>query len=107
MRDNIALTRAQYEEIMKEIWTYHRFGGLSRKAWDDESRSDRCKYIKYVRPNWDMRDGMCFSIKFDGLGCPKDGMEFGSGYGITEPMYDRIMKWLNTPLSELKEADSA
>lgn len=101
---DLALTREQYDSIMREIWEYHRFGGLSKKAWDDKERLARCKNIKYVRPNWDMRDGRCFSIRFDGLGCPVDGKEFYSGYGETVPMYDRIMEWLNTPV--FKEAET-
>jgi hypothetical protein len=88
----LALTPQQYNEIMKEIARAHRFGGLSKEIWDDEEALKRCKHIKYVRPNWDMRDGMCFSIRFDP--CDK---EFISGYGERIPMYDRIMEWLNGP----------
>ena len=78
-----ALTVDQYEDIMKEIWKKHRW---------DRSKFKHSKNIKYVRPNWDMRDGACFSIKFD----PGKKI-FSESYGETEPMYDRIMRWLNEP----------
>lgn len=85
----LALTPDQYKAIMQEIWKNHRF-----------ARSDfkHSKYIKYVRPNWDMRDGMCFAISFD-----QDKKSFNSGYGETEPMYDRIMNWLNEPWEGSKQ----
>lgn len=79
----LALTNEQYEQIIDVVWDRHRFGGLS----DSPDK----KHIKYVRPNWDMRDGMCFSIKFDGM---FGTITFNSGYPETEPMYDRIMRWL-------------
>ncbi|MNC07121.1 hypothetical protein D3C75_546540 [compost metagenome] len=95
MTKKLALTQQQYKEILQLIWKEHRFGGLSKAARDKDTVLKRCKHIKYVRPNWDMRDGMCFSIRFD----PGD-KSFNSGYGETVPMYDRIMKWLNTPYGE-------
>ncbi|KAF6578320.1 hypothetical protein G9G54_13670 [Paenibacillus sp. EKM212P] len=88
----LAMTPSQYNEMMKEIARAHRFGGLSKAIWDDEEARSRCKYIKYVRPNWDMRDGRCFSIRFDPC-----GKEFHSGYGETVPLYDQIVEWLNSP----------
>lgn len=84
---DLALTPEQYNLIMDEIWKNHRFGMYPSP--------DNCKCIKYVRPNWDLRDGLCFSIKFDGLGLSKEGITYGSGYGETTPMYERIMEWLN------------
>lgn len=78
----MALTHGQYKKVMNVIWKSHRFGRGGR-------------HIKYVRPNWDMRDDMCFSIRFDGLGCDREGTSFGSGHTEREPMYDRIMAWLN------------
>lgn len=81
----LALTPDQYKAIMQEIWKNHRWG---------RSASGNSKYIKYVRPNWDMRDGMCFSIQFD-----PGKKVFNSGYGETEPMFDRIMNWLNEPFN--------
>jgi hypothetical protein len=79
----LALTPEQYNEIMQEIWKNHRFGMYPAPI--------NHKSIKYVRPNWDMRDGLCFSIEFDGLAVDQ---RFGSGYKETTPMFDRIMKWL-------------
>lgn len=79
----LALTPDQYKAVMQQIWKNHRFA---------RSDFEHSKYIKYVRPHWDMRDGMCFSIQFD-----PGKIVFNSGYGETEPMYDRIMKWLNEP----------
>lgn len=61
------LTVEQYQEIMNEIWKYHRFGSLSKSSWSNDERINCCKHIKYVRPNWDMRDGRCFSIRFDNV----------------------------------------
>lgn len=90
--DDLAMTRKQYDLIMIEIWGFHRFSGI--KHFDNEEISGRCKYIKYVRPNWDMRDGKCFSIRLDGLGCGSEGKEFTSGYGQTVPLYEQVMKWL-------------
>ena len=99
--DRIALSPDQYNQILKEIWDKHRFGGLSRKF--DDYDIDRCKNIKYVRPNWDMRDGCCFSITFNGLFAGGvDGLNFNSGYGETIPMFNRIMKWLGTPNAEFR-----
>ncbi|MEK4488333.1 hypothetical protein NYE44_01600 [Paenibacillus sp. FSL L8-0493] len=88
-KESDALTLDQYEEIMQEIWDNHRW-----------CRSDfeHSKYIKYVRPNWDMRDGACFSIQFD-----PGKKVFSAGYGETEPMYDRIMNWLNEPWEGSKQ----
>lgn len=91
-RDNIALTEQQFQAIMEEIKTYHRFGGLPPAYWDNPMRQSRCKHIKYVRPDFDLRDEMCFHIRFD----PGEKV-FGSGAEETVPMYDRIMEWLNTP----------
>lgn len=97
----LAMTRIQYDLLMKEIWDKHRFSRLSIKYWDDEGVTNRCKHIKYVRPNWDMRDGRCFSIMFNGMTCGVDGKEFGSGYGETVPLFDQIMGWLNSPVEVL------
>lgn len=94
MREELAMSKEEYEKVMAEIRENHAFGGYKR---DIEVRN-RDKSIKYVRPNWDMRDGMCFSIKFDGLSCGMSGKEFGSGHTETTPLFDRIMEWLNEPL---------
>ncbi|MEK5167145.1 hypothetical protein NYE69_33225 [Paenibacillus sp. FSL R5-0527] len=100
----LALTKDQYDRIMSAVWVMHRFGGLSDEVWNNPELVDKCKNIKYVRPNWDMRDGMCFSIRFDGL-FGKDGtITFNSGYGETVPMYDRIMEWLNSTNGKEAEA---
>lgn len=113
MTEELAMTRDEYDLIVYEIWRFHRFGGLSlpsskRKDPNYEERQKRSKWIKYIRPNWDMRDGMCFSVRFDGSCCGKDGKTFGSGYGETVPLYDQIMTWLNTPNDELQdEGDTA
>lgn len=85
----LGLTPEQYNKIMQEIWKNHRFGMYPAPP--------HYKCIKYVRPQWDMRDGICFSIKFEALGLGRDGITFGSGYGNATPMYDRIMDWLNKP----------
>lgn len=99
--DHLSLSPEQYRKVMKEIWDKHRFGGLSRKF--DDYDIDRCKNIKYVRPNWDMRDGACFSITFNGLFAGGvDGLNFNSGHGETVSMLSRIMDWLDTPNEEYR-----
>jgi len=90
----LAMTKEQYEKVMQEIQEHHAFG---KYVSDDEKRKKQ-KYIKYVRPNWDMRDIMCFSIRFDGLTCGREGKEFNSGYGETVPLFDQVMAWLYSPL---------
>lgn len=80
--DNKSLTVEQFKEIINLIWDKHRFGGLSK------NKDNTCKHIKYVRPNFDMRDGCIFNVKFD------DKMfDFRDD---ERPMYERIMEWLNT-----------
>jgi hypothetical protein len=92
--DNLALTRKQYEEIMLEIWEYHRFGGLSK------SDKEPCRNIKYVDPVWDMRDGRCFAITFRGL-CTVN-FDFRQS---DRSMFERIMDWLDGDKPEDVEAD--
>ncbi|MUT66041.1 hypothetical protein [Paenibacillus sp. NEAU-GSW1] len=85
----LAMTKEQYDLVIKEIEENHYFG----KSF---STAPNSKHIKYVRPNWDMRDGMCFSIQFDGLSCGMGGKAFGSGHLESEPLYDRVMNWLKS-----------
>lgn len=80
MTVSLSLTDNQYEEIMTEIRRNHRFGQYPFPA------NHKC--IKYIRPNWDMRDGKCFLISFD-------DKKF-SPYDSTIPMFDRILKWLES-----------
>lgn len=88
----LAMTKPQYDKVMNEVWKNHRF---SRSSYE------HTKHIKYVRPNWDMRDGMCFSITFDGI----INKEFKSGHGETLPMFDRIMTWLREPV-QIRRGDT-
>jgi hypothetical protein len=76
-----ALSKQQFDTIMQEITKHHRFGGWN----EDRSKVDR--YIKYVRPHWDMRDLKCFYVDFDNI-----RFDFRQS---DESMFDRIMKWLN------------
>jgi hypothetical protein len=84
--DNIkhgeSLNKIQFDEIMSEIVKHHRFSGNLKKNANGINR-----YIKYIRPNWDMRDLKCFFIQFD-------HKEFDSR-DSDDSMYDRIMRWLN------------
>lgn len=89
-RVNLAMTREGFEGLMNQIANFHHFYG-PKPIYDSPEARSRCKYIKYVRPNWDMRDGRCFSIRFDPC-----GKEFHSGYGETVPLYDQIVEWLNS-----------
>ena len=74
LRDK-SLTKEQYSEIMNRIWKHHRFAVGGRN-------------IKYVRPNWDMRDGRCFHIQFD-----NNEMKFDFRDN-DKTMYENIMNWL-------------
>lgn len=89
----MAMTKEQFETVMSEIEKYHKFG----RYYQDKKVREKNKHIKYVRPSWDMRDGMCFSVKFEGLTCGMVGKTFGSGEE-TVPLFNRIMEWLNKPL---------
>lgn len=70
-----SLTREQYSEIMNRIWKHHRFARGGRS-------------IKYVRPNWDLRDGKCFHIQFDNNDVKFDFRDNENS------MYDNIISWL-------------
>lgn len=75
-----ALTMDQFNDIMNRIKEKHSFGRYGHTKW-----------IKYIRPSFDMRDFMCFSITFRH---GSDETTFGqSGNGT---MYERIMEWLET-----------
>lgn len=73
--ENKSLTKEQYTEIMNRIWQYHCFARGGRN-------------IKYIRPNWDMRDGKCFHIAFDNSGVKFDFRD------NEKTMYENIMEWL-------------
>lgn len=73
--DNKALTQEQFVEIMSKINKHHSFGKHKHTNW-----------IKYVRPNFDMRDGKCFNIHLD-------DKEFDSRE-CKDTMFNEIMKWL-------------
>ena len=90
MTQELAMTKEQYNQVMNEIWKNHRFGHMSNAYWNDEEEAKKYKMIKYVRPQWDMRDGMCFSVTFEPI-----KMTFNSGYPATVPLFDQIM-WLNS-----------
>lgn len=73
-----ALTLQQFAAIVKEVQANHRFGWQGRM-------------IKYVTPTIDMRDDKIFHIHFRLFGDPFT-FDFRDS---EEPMYDRIMQWLN------------
>ncbi|MCY9593978.1 hypothetical protein [Paenibacillus chitinolyticus] len=75
-----SLTVDEYKIIMSKIWDSHRFGRLSK------NRNRICRHIKYVCPNWDLRDGRCFSIGFDDV-----LFDFRGSY---RSMFERIIGWL-------------
>ncbi len=80
VKNGADLTRNEYDMILREIWKNHRFAKGGRS-------------IKYVDPHWDMRDGMCFAIKFRGLF--GHGNIMFDGRQSDKSMYDRIRAWLN------------
>jgi hypothetical protein len=71
-----ALTIEQFSELMNYVIKHHRFG------------VPRGKFIKYVRPHFDLRDQRVFSITFDNMGKTFDSRD------NDKSMYDNIMKWL-------------
>ena len=73
-----ALSQEEYDLVMEEIKRNHFFNMFPFPP--------NHKAIKYVRPNWDMRDGKCFSIEFD-------NMKFHQSDG---KMFDLIMNWLRS-----------
>ncbi|WP_413986371.1 hypothetical protein [Paenibacillus polymyxa] len=89
-RVNLAMTSEGFSLLMAHIQDKHHFYG-PKLIYDTPEARARCKYIKYVRPNWDMRDGRCFSIRFDPC-----GKEIYIEPGETVPLYDRIIDWLNS-----------
>lgn len=73
----------QFSAILAEIQANHRFGvSCSNK---------KSNHIKYVRPNIDMRGDRVFSITFKAF-VAEVTFDFRDS---AEPMYDRIMAWLN------------
>lgn len=77
----IELTMNQFNLIMQKIERDHKFGIPRQKGW-----------IKYVRPSFDVRDGMCFSITFVHEGHP---YLFDTRTN-TNTMYVDIISWLDT-----------
>lgn len=75
------LDRIEFDLIMSEISKHHRFA----RGWNNPE-GQICRSIKYIRPNWDMRDMKCYHISFD-------SKSFDSR-GSKDSMYDRIMAWL-------------
>lgn len=74
------LTLEQYYEIMTKIRNEHSFGKHKHTKW-----------IKYVRPQFDMRDGKCFHIKFEGAFEGNEKIFSQKDEGL---MFDNIMIWL-------------
>jgi len=72
--DSKSLTKMQFDEILHVIGKHHRFGRGGRN-------------IKYIRPFFDTRDGAVYRVEFDSV-----IFDFRD---YDEPMYDRIMNWLN------------
>lgn len=73
--DEKALTSTQFLEVMKEIDHHHAFGKYGHTNW-----------VKYVRTNFDMRDGKCFHIMLD--------QKAFSSSECKTTMHDEIMKYL-------------
>jgi hypothetical protein len=73
------LTIEQFKQIMQRVERQHRFGKYGHTKW-----------IKYVRPNFDMRDNRCFYITFEGGGFTEKSFS----HTDQVPMYDEIMAWL-------------
>lgn len=71
-----ALTAEQFILIMSKIAECHSFGHMGHTKW-----------VKYVRPHFDMRDGKCFVIKLDEKVFTSKGSKNG--------MYDDILSYLD------------
>lgn len=80
-KDEKALTSAQFIQLMQEIDQNHSFGKYGHRNW-----------VKYVRPDFDMRDGKCFHIKLD------DKVFSSSDCKTT--MYEEIMAYLKRERNE-------
>ncbi len=72
------LTMEQFTEIVERIKQQHSFG-----------RHGHTKWIKYIRPTFDMRDNTCFNVTFDHQGR-------GTNFNHTDEkdMYEAIIEWL-------------
>ena len=79
MSTSKALTLDQWKEVMNRITQHHRFGKYGHATW-----------IKYVRPQFDMRDCTCFHIKFQYAGSYKEFSHIDE-----KPMFEAIMEWLD------------
>lgn len=76
---NNSLDVDQWKEIMNIIAKNHSFGKYGQTKW-----------VKYVMPSFDMRDGKCFFIKFRYA-----GGEIEFSHTDDKPMYDAILEWLS------------
>lgn len=83
IKNGETLTKKQFDEIMTEITKHHRFGG----RYGQKKEGGVCRYIKYIRPSWDMRDLKCFFITFD-----EKEFDFRES---DDSMFNCIMNWLN------------
>jgi hypothetical protein len=82
-----ALTLDQFTEIVKEVAQNHMF-----YFWQSPLQ-EKGKHIKYIyQSSFDVRDGTItiFHIAFRGM----SGLKKFDYRDSSEPMYDRIMKWL-------------
>jgi len=55
--------------------------------------------IKYVAPQIDMRDGMCYAISFRNAGEETVFHTQNECRDLPETLYERVMKWLTTPVT--------
>lgn len=81
------LSVEQLKTILDDVAANHNYGRrFSRKG------GYNYKHIRHVQATFDARDGKCFFIKFHMF-------PFHAYFGWTdsnEPMYDRIIAWLNS-----------
>lgn len=74
----LAMTLNEFNQIMQIIKEKHSFGKIGHTNW-----------VKYVRPHFDLRDGLCFSIKIN------EKIFHSNSCKVT--MYDDIIQWLERP----------
>lgn len=80
-RNGRPLTFTEFAKILYDIRDHHRWG---------ESDARRSRWIKYIRPSFDMRDCKVFNVEFQG----GHGTKTFDCRDSDEPMHERIMRWL-------------
>ncbi len=87
-----AMTMTELGELLKHISAEH--SPFKHKAG---------RVIKYVHPNIDMRDFMCFSITLRGFGSETLFHTQNECRDLPQSLYERVMLWLDRMDEEVHE----